>query len=281
MQPTFELCVKAGYKSCIMLKVYKIPVFSILIFATACSTENPQPVIEQPASVIPFRLEQGDQATELKYDNQNRLTKIDFISVYPGGTITSFEKLSYNSEGLVSSIVTDQDFRFIYFYQNKKLIKTNEYIGDHLTQTHEFTYDQNNRVAQSVAFQNIPEEGGVIPVSKTTYVYDSKGNLIQNKLYYYSTGGTDETVLTTFDFSGYDDKSNSEVYFELPVINPLHFAFKNNPAKLEIRNHNGILVSTEFYTYSYNQQGFATNKTTRVVSLNGNETYETKYFFQQ
>jgi hypothetical protein len=263
-----------------MLKLYKLIVGSLLLVVMACKEENPKPVIIPPDSLIPVRLEQGNHVTELKYDNQNRLIQVDFTSSYSGGTMLSFQKFTYNSEGLVSSVVTDQDFRFLYFYQNRQLIKTEEYIGDHLTQTHEFTYDQNNRVAQSVAFQDIPDEGGVIPVSKTTYAYDSKGNLIQNKLYYYSTAGSNETLLTTLDFSGYDDKLNSEVYFELPVINPLHFAFKNNPTKVEVRNHKGILVSTEYYTYFYNPQGFASSKTTKVESLSGNETFETKYFFK-
>jgi YD repeat-containing protein len=244
----------------------------------SCTKEDlvtPQP---QP-TLLPHRLVQGDMALEIAYSPEGKISQLTTTNGYPGGTLIHDQFFLYDDAGKLAEVTTSSGWRFVYTYSGGRIVETLEYLDGNLSQKHQFAYDSKGRVSQSITYQDIPEEGGWIPVQKSTYSYNNTGNLLENRLYYFGTGGTPEYLLTVNTFSDYDQKINTEASFEITVINPQLKPFVNNPGKLEIRNGNGHLSVTETYTYTYNAEGYAESKTTTSLFNGNTEVYTTSYFF--
>lgn len=250
----------------------------IAVIAQAC---NPGESIapEPEPTLLPHRLVQGDMSYEIAYDPQGKVSQITTSNTYPGGTLVHDQFFLYDDSGVLVESTTTSGWRFVYTYASGRISETLEYVDGNLSQKHQFTYDTKGRVSQSVTYQDIPEEGGWIPVQKSTYTYDISGNLLENRLFYFGSNGTPEYLLTVNNFSEYDNKLNTEASFEIMAINPHFRPFTNNPGKLEIRNANGHLSVTETYTYTYNPKGFAESKTTTSVFNGTTEVFSTAYFF--
>lgn len=218
---------------------------------------------------------------EIFYNDEHQAIKVETTAAYPGGTMIQTNYFTYNPDGQVTELNTTDGWQFNYDYTNGRISSTEELINSILTQTHSFVYDDNGRLTQAITYQDIPEEGGVVPVSKDTYAYDSRGNLTRQQRYYYTNQGTQEHLLTTQDFSDYDNKLNSESFFLVIPINPTARMFQNNPGKLEVRNGNGVLAFTDTYSYTYNEAGYALTKSTHSVGSGIDETYTTTYSFKE
>lgn len=253
----------------------------ILFFAfllLSCSKDETIVPISGP-TLLPHRLVQGNMSYEISYDVSNRLAQIDLSTTYPGGTTLHSQYFLYDDEGKLIVSTTSSGWKFEYRYTGERITETYEYVNGSLSQQHRFTYDSRNRVIQTITYQDIPEEGGLIPVQKATYQYDQNDNVLENKLYYYTTGGASAVLLSTHTFSGYDSKVHTEGAFEVTAVNPQLRPFRNNPTRLEVRNGSNILGLVETYTYDYNPQGFASRKVTKSVFNGTTEEYETSYSF--
>src|SRR5690606_4991213 len=138
----------------------------------------------------------------------------------------------------------------------KVISRTDEYAnGAELSQYHTYSYDDQERLIESITWQDIPEEGGEIRVSKETYEYDHTGNITYYRIFYYGTGGVEAFPLTVFHYSNYDNHINSEQYFNVNPFNPTLITSKNNPGKMTIQNASGVISSTEIYSYEYHKKG--------------------------
>lgn len=246
----------------------------------ACSDDDTL-VLQPVPAVRPHRLVQGDMSHEIAYEPAGKIAQITTTNAYPGGALVHDQFFLYDDAGLLAELTTSSGWRFVYSYSAGRITETLEYVDGNLSQKHQFAYDIRGRVSQSVTYQDIPEEGGWIPVQKSTYTYDATGNVLENRLYYYGSNGTPEYLLTVNTFSGYDNKLNTEAAFEITAINPLSRYFVNNPGKLEIWNANGHLSVTETYAYTYHPEGFAETKTTTSVFNGNTEVYSTAYFFME
>ncbi len=246
-----------------------------LLVLAACA-DNP---VQPAKSLLPHKLVRNEVTSELFYNSDNQAIKLETTSVYNGGTMVSTQYFTYDFSGKLIQLNTTSGWQFNYHYLNGRIASTEELVNAVLSQIHEFEYDNQGQLVQSITYQDIPEEGGVIPVARDTYAYDRNGNLTRSQRYYYSTGGTQSFLLTTHDFSQYDNKINPEPHFYFSPINPLARFFRNNPGRLEVRNGNGILSSTETYLYSYNSSGYAVTRTTRSIGSGIDETYQTTYSF--
>jgi hypothetical protein len=259
--------------------MYRFPTFALLA-AVFLSCSNEEQIIPQPTpTLLPHRLVQGDMSHEIAYDPQGKLAQITTTNAYPGGTMVHDQFFLYDDAGTLAEVTTSSGWRFVYSYTGGRIVETLEYVDGNLSQKHRFTYDGKGRVTQNITYQDIPEEGGWIPVQKSTYSYDPSGNVLENRLYYYGTGGAPEYLLTVNTFSQYDNKINTEAAFEVTVINPQLRPFVNNPGKLEIRNANGHLSVTETYAYTYNAEGYADSKTTTSLFSGNTEVFTTSYSF--
>lgn len=244
--------------------------------------ETPEPVI--PALVLqPSVYEETDYRREYSYNNANQLVQVKMISAFANGsTITSEQNFSYRTDGKIAETTSDTGFRFVYSYSGDRLVRTDEYVNNTWSKYHRFTYDSKGRVVEAITYQNIPEEGGEIPTSKDEYQYGVNGNLIEWRMYYYTSFGAEAKLLTVITFSDYDDKINTDNLFELNIYHPYQVLSTNNPGKQVVRNGQGVISTTEEYLYEYNDKGYVTKKTTQVTLYNGvTASYGSTYQFRE
>lgn len=247
----------------------------------ACELEEaPGPVT--PAVLQPSVYEETDYRREYSYNNANQLVQIKMISTFPhGNTFTSVQDFSYRPDGKIAEATSETGFRFVYSYSGDRLVRTEEYVNGSWSKEHRFAYDSKGRVMEAITYQNIPEEGGIIPTSKDEYQYGVNGNLIEWRMYYYTSFGAEAKLLTVMTYSDYDDKINTDNLFEVNVYNPYQEWSTNNPGKQVVRNGAGIISSTEAYLYQYNDMGYVTAKTTQVTLYNGvTASYGSTYQFR-
>lgn len=264
----------------------KRPLFFLLLAMTctalvSCdSDEDKDPIAS--TELRPDRIEQLDYTRELVFDDQERLVKVISTSEMPNDVeLVSTQEFTYGVDGHLDESTTDSGWRMVYSYEGEFIVRTDEYIDGVLSQYHTFQYNPNGRLKERVTWQDIPEEGGLIPVSKDAFEYDSRGNVIKNEIFYFNTGTQQHHLLTRFVFSDYDDKINSEELFYNNPFNPLIKLRENNPGKMVVSNMNGVISSTDTYTYQFNDQGYATHKTTNTLFHHGETgSYETSYFFK-
>ncbi|WP_276366715.1 RHS repeat domain-containing protein [Chryseolinea sp. H1M3-3] len=255
-----------------------------VVILAACDNEenNPTPT-PQPSVLIPVKMEDVDGYRELVYDASGKISELAIVTKFVNGSeMKSVQTLIYDNSGKLTESTTDTGYRMTYSYDGVgRVSKTDEYVNGTWSQLHEYVYNDKGFLKESITYQNIPEEGGVIPVAKDTYTYDANGNVTFQTLYHYTPFGIEAKVTSTFTFSGYDNKINTEEYFDVHPFNPFVKFRKNNPGKMVVQNAHGTTSVVETYEYKYNEQGFATEKTSYVIMHNGNSgSYTTKYSFK-
>lgn len=252
------------------------------LLAVACDNveNNPTPINQE---LVPLKMEDLDGSRELIYNASGKISGLSIVTRFSNGNeMTSIQTLFYDASGQLKESTTDTGYRMVYSYNDDDQIsQTEEYLNDTWTQRHVYTYYDEGLLKESITYQNIPEEGGIIPVAKNEYMFDIKGNVSVHRLYHYTSFGAEVKLLTTFTYSNYDNKINTEEYFDIHPFNPLVKIRKNNPGKMVVQNANGVTSMVETYKYEYNIQGYATQKSSFVTMYNGNTgSYTTKYSFK-
>ena len=247
----------------------------------SCDRNDPKP--DKETVILPLRLELDDYRREFTFDAQNRVSKVRNISFFVGGTqLESIIEYFYSSDNLLEKTVTDSGFELEYLYEGGRIVRTNEYINGELSQYHTFGYDDKGRLHEFITWQEIPETG-LTPKAKEVYLYDSNDNLSFQFLYYYDTGINGHTLLTSFEYSDYDNYREAESRFDAHAFNPLAALKKNNAGKMITRNRQGNIGMIDTYNYVYDARGNVTEKTTTTTySYNGSTgSYKTYFFYQE
>jgi len=253
---------------------------SFLTFS--CSEEQTQPVTDGSDLVAIAYSEAGFTKT-LIHDDKGRLIRIHYLTTFSDNkTLESAHDFVYNDNDQLTESITDAGLRMVYTYGDNKIIKTEEYLNGEKSDFHTFSYDPQGRMVERITYQDIPEEGGEIPTSKETIEYDAKGNVVLQRLYYYTSYGKESKLLTEFEFDGYDDKINSGEFFDIIGINPFIKLRKNNPGKMVIKNNSGNISITEKYSYTYHEKGYPIRKFVDVTHYDGTTgSYEASYTFKE
>ena len=245
---------------------------------------NDAPLPHKSRLILPIRLELDDYKRELIFDDQNRLSGVKTSSVMPDDVVLeSTVQFFYGPDGRLHQAVADDGFRLEYTWQDDKIIRTDEYIENAFSQYYTFSYDERGRLKEFLTWQDILGEGEIVAKSKEIFVYDNNDNLTNNLLYYYDTGTKGHALLTSFEFSDYDNHVEVESLFDGYAFNPETVFRKNNPGKMVTKNGKGDIGFIDQYTYVYDSRGYAIRKTTRsIVSYNGSGgSYETYYFYEE
>ena len=218
----------------------------LLLFATlfvSCDNDDVEPVKQRV--ILPLRMEQDDYKREFVFSGDNRVTTVKNFHYFPNDVVleTSIEYF-YRLDKKLASTINTEGYRLVYNYDGEKLARTDEYLGDHLSQYHTFVYDDKDRLKEYTTWQDIPEYGGVVPKSKEVYVYDTRDNLMLQFLYVYNSATTGHDLLTSFEFSDYDGYPEAESLFHAHAFNPQAVFRKNNPGKMVTRNALGNIKYT-------------------------------------
>lgn len=238
--------------------------------------ENPSPA----KSTRALKLEYDNYKKELIYNDEGILTQVKITSHYAGGDLVGTQSFVYK-DGILTEAFAENDIRNVYTYAGNKIVRTDEYYGDHLSQYYTFDYSTEGKIVTMTIWQNIPEEGGEIPVQKSEYVYNAQGNIDHFTLFYFDSGSKVFRLLTKFEYSNYDQHENVDDYFDVIMANPYASFSNNNPGKMTVTNGNGITTVVENYSYTYDKNGLAIVKTTKSKNINDPETqYDTHYTFE-
>ncbi len=266
------------------MKIVKyLSLILVLSFLTiSCSEESTQPVTDG-SDLVAISYSEAGFTKSLIYDDMGRLIRIHYLTTFSDNkTLESTHDFVYNDNDQLTESTTDGGLRMVYTYGSNKIIKTEEYLNGEKSDFHTFSYDPQGRMVERITYQDIPEEGGEIPTSKETIEYNSKGNVVLQRLYYYTSYGEESKLLTEFEFADYDDKINSEKFFDIIGINPFIKLRKNNPGKMVIKNNSGNISITENYQYYYHAKGYAIKKFVDVTHYDGTKgSYEASYTFKE
>ncbi|WP_157716298.1 hypothetical protein [Roseivirga echinicomitans] len=242
----------------------------MLLFTLAISSCSSDDSTVPEKRLLPETYSELNYSRTLYFDSQYRLIRIYMVSKYSDESWgESTQVYFYDDEGILIESHVDNGWRMVYTYADDKIVRTDEYVYSRLNQFHTFEYNEQGRLSKSVTYQDIPEEGGVTPVSGESYDYDEKGNITEQRLYYYTSNGDEAKLLTVFTYSGYDDRINGDNMFTINPFNPLIKLSENNPGQMQIKNNKGEVSSTNTYTYQYHKKGHPVKKTTHVVLYNG------------
>ncbi len=242
--------------------------FVVTAVIVACSSDDDA---KKPV-VLPEKMESTDSKLEFSHNSDNKIASVKSSYYYPNNVVlvTNYE-YTYTSEGNYKQCLTDNGYRFDYTYEGGKLVRTDEYINDSFTQYYAFAYNDEGRVTEIITWQNIPEEGGWIPVSKGTYTYENS-NVTQQKLYYYSSGTQQHHLQTTFDYGQYDSKKSVEELFANFTLNPTLRLSENNPGIVTTTNGNGVTSFVAEFSYSYDDLGYPVARTIGSTVVSSGET---------
>src|SRR5690349_21555611 len=158
-----------------------LTLFSAFVLFACGPDPDPTPV---QSGLKPLKMTEAGVVRELVYDNNGRLSELIFTNESTSGQEwTSTTTYAYDAQGRISESTTDTGWRLVYFYTGQQITATDEYVTGVLSQQHHFTYDGLGRLQTKLTTQDIPEEGGVIPVSREDYQYDDRGNVSVLELY--------------------------------------------------------------------------------------------------
>jgi hypothetical protein len=245
----------------------------------SCDSSDDDPVRE--TVYIPVRMETEDTSVDLQYNADGLLTHSTMKQKALNGVVLTSTLEYIYKNGKIDSAARETVFRASFKYEGDKIARTEEYIDDIWVQRHTFTYDEKGRLTESITWQDIPEEGGITPVSKSKYLYDERDNLVAHDHYYYAPGKKDFVLLTVSRFSDYDTQPNAEDFFGGHPFNP-HVKFrKNNPGKLVVSNAAGLGKTEYTFTYTYNTGGYPVKKVASVLFDGQTTTNEVRYFFTE
>ena len=254
----------------------------LAVVLASCERNDPAPL--KTPLVIPLRLELEDYKRELFFNDAGQLTTVKTFSFMPGDAVLeSTTEFFYSSDGTLFKAVTDTGYRLEYSYEDGRIIRTDEYLDDVFSRYHTFSYDDRGRVDEFLTWQEVPEFGGVVPVGREIYVYDSRDNLSNQFLYYYNPAILGHELLTAFEYSDYDNHIEAERLFDGYAFNPGAVFRKNNPGKMVTKNKLGNTTLIDQYVYVYNERGYATRKTTTsLFPYNGSGgSYDTYYYYAE
>lgn len=248
-----------------------------MLFSNCDSSDDPV----REVVYTPTKMEAGDTSVELQYNAAGALTHLVTKQQALNGVVLTSTLTYIYKDGRIDSAASDEVFRASFKYAGDKIVRTEEYIDATWVQRHSFAYDAKGRLKESVTLQNIPEEGGITPVHKSTYLYDERDNLTAHDYYYYSPGKKDFVLLTVSRMSDYDTQPNAEDFFSVHPFNPVVKFRKNNPGKMVVSNAAGLGKSEYTFTYVYNEGGYPIKKDASVLFDGVTTTSEVRYFFTE
>jgi hypothetical protein len=231
------------------------------------------------AAIKPVRLEEEGYSRELFFNNTGKQVHVKSATTMPDQSlIESVQELFYDETGRLAKTIIDNSWRMEYFYEGNKIILTDEYRNNAPYQFHTFSYNISGRLVEMVTLQN--HHANAIPVSKIFNIYDLEGNLVESRSYAHEIDGFH--LNTSFTYACYDDMLSGDHYFSAYALNPYVRFHTNNPGKMIVKNFNGMISTTEEYTYQYNIQGLPILRYTSVTFPHNRNVgmYKTEFFYE-
>lgn len=249
------------------------------ILLIGCDDKEVTPVND--LTLIPVRLEEPGYTLELMYNDQRQLTHSKATGKMPDNdNIITVQEMFYDASGKLVRSTKDNEWRTEYYYEGDVLVRMDEFLKESLHLDYRFTYDNLGRILETATWK---ADG--VPYSKIVNTWDTHGNLVSER--YYEFDNVNFLLKYLNEYSGYDDKISVDQLFNLNIIGgrtagSVRLRRQHNPAKLEVKNADGLVSITEEYAYSYNETGYPTERTATVTFRDGSSrSYSSRYFYEE
>ena len=193
------------------------------------------------------------------YNNLNQLLATDYYS--DDSLFINDTKVPENSlipKGLMD--IADSDIGGILNYEyniSGQLINTKfSFPSGSNRESSEFSYDANNRISRQTLLWDNKRSGYI------NYLYDGKGNLINEKVYSLSSAGVAELSTTTlYEFDNYNNPYRSFFKLMIPGINTNPNNIIKETYTIHFKPGQGTdIVQVTITSYTYNSKGYPVRK---------------------
>ncbi len=223
----------------------------LFIFAVSCSKDNnvlpaPEPVVEQPISLLTKTIDSDGLISTYTYDNDKRL--INYKLNGDSSNAPRDHNLTYNTDGTLAQItnVTDGSIISKYFYNaDKKVVKkesrngidvyTYEYTNDQIIEKYLFRADDSKRIC--------------------IYTKNPQGNVTQSKEFLNVTNANPNGTLSYTSNYTFDTKKSATTSL------PKEYLFPENNVNNRISEQNNA-ANVYNYTMEYNTKGYPIKRIT-------------------
>jgi hypothetical protein len=254
-----------------LINPFRFPVLFVMLVLISCSDDNENGPAH-PAFKSVRMEEPGFYSRELFFNDWGQPERVLTAVVSNGETIENTEERFYTPSGKVMHTILQGNYRYEYAYEGERIISTTEIHSGVLKVRTTFTYDASGRLLETGA----TDLSLNLPTGKTIYTYDVNGDL--SIIQTYTFGNASYVPNFSFHFSDFDDQVGIDRYFSFYSFNPQLRLLNHNPGKLITKNKDGVIVTTEVYSYLYNKEGLPEKRSATVVSSFPDEPEDTYSF---
>lgn len=189
---------------------------------------------------------------------------------------TTFQ-FQYNSEQHLNRV--DQTIQFgtnaaiksyiLYHYEGNQVARTEEYASSgKRVASRTYQYNANRQLTQ--IDENLLNSQMTL---RKTYQYDNRGNLTVVSDFVRNAQNDGFTLETTTQYDNYDNQKHVENLLTTTPFLPGVTFRKNNYQTKTVRHRDGTILSRETVRYTYNEQGYPTERTLRGPGGSLTSTY--------
>lgn len=251
---------------------------SAIAFTSCKKDKNPTPV--EITKKITRIEENGSTSATFEYNTDGSLKKVN-TSMLGASVVFTF---SYDGQKRVSEVVSSEDSRVKYFYENNQLKRTENYEDGEKVSENSFTYE-GGKVKSNTLFWGYPHNDGsgnitYRPVYRTIYHYYPNGSLQRISVYELNQATKELELDHEYVYQQYDTKKNPLAvisdFSQVLLHQPIH---TNNPLIEKLYDVTGEVMETTTNQYTYDSAGYPVTGKSTVQPRGGSETVINIKFF--
>jgi hypothetical protein len=244
---------------------------AIGLLSWSCSHEKDEPIVVKPEPPK-LRIEKitsgPESAQAYAYNAQGLLIRFTSHWVFPNSTSDANALIEYDSLSRVRKITDNGSNAIQFFYRGNILDKTEEY--DHrnrLAISHFYLFSNEGRLLEVLDRVHDADTSAKDYFIKNLYDYDQNGNVTVMKSSISKAVGEKFNAWLEVRYEDYDNKENPDPGFiNYPFVNGKSIQ-QNNAGRITVRDlRTDSIVSVQENSFTYNEQGYPTQKTQQLSS---------------
>lgn len=245
---------------------------SAALLTTSCKKDNEKQPDNAATKLIKVE-ESASVYTTFGYNTTGQVNKI--VSKDAEGE----EAIQITYDGNKPTVATTAIGSTKFTYANNKLDVAELYAGT--TKIGQIKINYVNGTVNNVVVSHNLGEGGSTTFAKTVYEYYANGDVKKETDYGWNDANETFVVSGSTVFE-YDDKNNPMLALGDVYQVTFNLVSKHNPVKEIVSDETGALTHTNFYTYTYNNNGYPVTAQKKKITANEANTVVSniKYTYQ-
>lgn len=217
----------------------------------------------------------AEEYSVFDYNGDGALTK---VTDYEEGTISSIANFVYaNKKVTEAAYGSGEKLRFTYSGDNIDTMKIYSNTGVYAGFV-KYTYN-GNKINQQSFFYG--EEGNFMEMQRLKFTYSPSGNVATQTMEVLDIESSQWIVYGKTAYTRYDNKINPLSLSSLAILGKIAGVVqKNNVEEEKYYQADNTLSETRTYTYTYDNDGYPTAVTEKVVAEDGEFTQTTKFIYK-